>query len=60
MCVHVCVNCICKYDVRMCYFLSQEQCEYELEQTFKKFTTKPVTQVALVTEHNLLLMLAGM
>ena len=44
------------------FFLFQEHRRYEadLERTFKKFTTKPVTQVALVTEYNLLLMLAGM
>jgi len=38
----------------------QHRFEADLERTFKKFTTKPVTQVALVTENNLLFMLAGM
>ena len=37
----------------------KRRCEADLERTFKKFTTKPVTQVALVTEYNLLFMLAG-
>ena len=75
VCVCVCVVCVCvcvcvcmcpcvvfmMVCVAVCIILWSDNRRYEadLERTYKKFTLKPVTQIALVKENNLLFMLAG-
>ena len=40
-------------------YTDQRRYEADLERTFKKFSTRPITQVALVAENNLVFMLTG-
>ena len=58
MCVCVCVVCVAQC-VHVHNYTDQRRYEADLERTFKKFSTKPITQVALVAENNLIFMLAG-
>ena len=61
VCVCVCASILVYACLSMCHCDHTDQRRYEadLERTFKKFSTKPITQIALVAEKNLIFMLAG-